>query len=246
MNIIALDTATEILSVGLLVNNKEKIKNSKAQRYYLEVNGGQKHSEAVMDASDSLFRLASFDKKKLDAVACMEGPGSFTGLRIGFAAAKGLAFALGIPIIPIPTLDCMAFPFSHWPGMVLPLIDAKKKAYFTALYGQGKALTSFLDIGLDDLIKIIKETCIMLNKNPSFPALFLTGPAAPLALKGLSEVFPDTVSDCNSERGYASEILLFASKNDTLLHRKDYYEAGPLYIRKSDAELSENMEKHNG
>ena len=225
MNIIAFDTASDVFAAGLSINN-----TITKQKYYIVMDAGQKHSELIMDAADTLLKIAGIAKSELQAAACMEGPGSFTGLRIGFAAVKGLSFALGIPFIPVPTLDCMAHSFSFWPGIVLPIMDAKKNAFFTALYRQGKRFSAYLDIEIDDLIKIITKTC---SKTPS---LLITGPAADLVCKRLSDAFPDTVSNFSSKMGYAAELLNLADKKSILSINQEQFAMGPEYIRKSDVE----------
>jgi tRNA threonylcarbamoyladenosine biosynthesis protein TsaB len=232
VNIIAFDTATDVFSAGLAADKK---------RYFLSVDGGQKHSELIMDAADTLLGIAGIERKNLQAVACMEGPGSFTGLRIGFAAAKGLAFALGIPVIPLPTLDCMAMPYSFWPGIVLPVIDAKKNAFFTALYRQGKRLSGYLDIEIKDLVNAIAEAAEGNN-----PSLLVTGPAAAMVFNRLSESFPNTVSCSPCETGFSAELLNLAIEKVIIGVDTSGYSAGPLYLRKSDAELSKNTDKTDG
>jgi len=239
MTIAAFDTASDILAIGLSKENNNR-------HYYLEINGGQKHSELIMDALDSLLRMAGILKTELDAVACMGGPGSFTGLRIGFAAVKGIALALGIPIIPIPTLDCMAKPFSFWPGTVIPVIDAKKHSVFTAFYRQGKRISNYLDIEIDELQTAVKNVCFCPEQASSDPRLLVTGPAVRLVLPHLYSAFPGTVSDCTCDRGYAVELLNLAAESVILNNSLDNFTTGPLYLRKSDAELNENMEKRNG
>ena len=238
MNTIAFDTATDIFSVGLLINSRPE------KRYYLTVDGGQRHSEVIMDAADSLFRIAGFERENLEAVACMEGPGSFTGLRIGFAAAKGLAFALGIPFIPVPTLDCMACRVAFWPGMVLPVIDAKKNSFFAALYNQGKRLTPYLDIDSETLIKTIKGAGIQQGQTSNL--LLVTGPAVHLVKSGIKEAFTDAVFDSTAGQGYAAELLNLVTEKGIFNTRPADHAAGPMYIRKSDAELNVNMDYKNG
>ncbi|MCL1814973.1 MAG: tRNA (adenosine(37)-N6)-threonylcarbamoyltransferase complex dimerization subunit type 1 TsaB [Treponema sp.] len=232
MTLIAFDTATEVFSIGLAVKNT-------GQRYYLEIAGNQKHSELIMDAADTLLRMAGISKTELKGAACMEGPGSFTGLRIGFAAARGLALALEIPVIPIPTLDCMAAPFSFWPGTVLPLIDAKKNAFFTALYRGGNRISNYLDTSMGELVKTIAA-----NTPASSPSLLLTGPAVSLGLSDLAAAFPESASICTRERGYAAELLNLAIEKGIV--DKGEESSGPLYLRKSDAELKGNMDNQHG
>jgi len=241
MNIIAFDTATDTFALGLAV---EAGTPDKEQRYYLEISGGRRHSELIMDGADTLLRLAGLQKEALDGVACMEGPGSFTGLRIGFATAKGLALALGIPLIPVPTLDCLAAPFSFWPGIVLPVMDAKKSSFFTALYRGGELLGDYLDIDMENLIARVKEAE---PSQPSHNPLLVTGPAAPLAFPGLAAAFPQTALDPAWRRARTTELLNIAIEGgiisaDRLSGSKEgglsSLNSGPMYLRKSDAELN--------
>ena len=218
MNLIAFDTAWDTFSIGLAV---------KKQCYYLELNNGQKHSELIMEGMELVLGMAGIEKTDLQRIACMEGPGSFTGLRIGFATAKGLAFALDLPLIPVPTLDCMAYSYSFWPGIVIPVIDAKKNAYFCALYLQGKRICDYLDSSIEELISLIKD------KNIRHP-LLITGPAASLVFPALNGHFPGTVVTTDNKRGYAAELLILSEKTCILTAEEN---CGPMYLRKSDAEL---------
>jgi tRNA threonylcarbamoyladenosine biosynthesis protein TsaB len=113
--------------------------------WLLEADVGLRHSELSMDCIDTLMRQAALKPEDLNGIVCMGGPGSFTGLRIGFSLAKGLACALNIPFATVPTLDCMVWPLSALPGIVVPVIDAKKGAYFCALYQNGKKLSDDMD-----------------------------------------------------------------------------------------------------
>jgi tRNA threonylcarbamoyladenosine biosynthesis protein TsaB len=254
MNIIAFDTASDIFAVGLSVGLG--LEAEKKQSYYLEINGNKRHSELIMDGADTLLHMAHIEKADINAVACMEGPGSFTGLRIGFAAAKGLALALGIPFIPVPTLDCLAASLSFWPGIVLPLLDAKKNAFFTAMYHKGERLGDYLDIDADQLIFRVKEAQTAL-KDPAentgeYPAPLLTGPAADMAFPTFSAAFPGTALDPARFRSHTAELLNIAVKQYILfMGAKASYEGnralldcGPMYLRKSDAEI--NNTAYNG
>lgn len=92
------------------------------------------HSERLMVAVDRLLGDAGWTAKRLDGLAVSIGPGSFTGLRVGIATAKGLAWALSIPIAAVPTLDALAstLPFADAP--VCPLLDARKNEVYLSLY----------------------------------------------------------------------------------------------------------------
>jgi tRNA threonylcarbamoyladenosine biosynthesis protein TsaB len=230
MVIIGFDTAADTLALGLAVTEE----GSPGKRYYLEIGDGQKHSERIMDAADTLTGLAGLRKETLSAAACMEGPGSFTGLRIGFAAAKGIALALHIPIIPVPTLDCMAAPFSFWPGIVIPVLDAKKSAFFTALYHEGKKISPVMDCTPDELIDVINTRT---TGGQNRAGLLLTGPGAALLYPALAAVFPELCLDPSCRRSRISELLNLAEKRG-IISIFDHINSGPVYVRKSDAELN--------
>ncbi|MCR5502057.1 MAG: tRNA (adenosine(37)-N6)-threonylcarbamoyltransferase complex dimerization subunit type 1 TsaB [Lachnospiraceae bacterium] len=98
------------------------------------VNYKKTHSQTLLPMIDEILRMTELDPETLDAVAVSKGPGSFTGLRIGSAAAKGLAQALNIPIIEIPTLlglACNAFGSDE---IICPIMDARRSQVYTALY----------------------------------------------------------------------------------------------------------------
>src|SRR4030095_16768186 len=99
------------------------------------------HSERLMVAVDRLLADAGWTVTDLEGIAVSVGPGSFTGLRVGIATAKGLAVALGLPVAPVPTLDALAatLPFAAVP--VCPLLDARKGEVYCSLYRwQGEAM----------------------------------------------------------------------------------------------------------
>jgi tRNA threonylcarbamoyladenosine biosynthesis protein TsaB len=202
--------------------------------YYLEIDAGQKHSEILMDGIDELMQRAGLSPEDLEGVVCMEGPGSFTGLRIGFAAAKGLALALGIPMGAVPTLDCMAAPLSPWPGIVLPAMDAKKHAFFTALYREGERISDYMDIDVSSVAAKINEAC---GKGQKIP-LLLTGPDADILKKELCPMTEVRIClDPGYRRGRGRELLEIAQKCLIIKKEGEFVFGGPLYLRKSDAEL---------
>jgi tRNA threonylcarbamoyladenosine biosynthesis protein TsaB len=180
----------------------------------------------------------------------MKGPGSFTGLRIGFAAVKGMALGLNIPWAALPTLDCMALPHSSWPGFVLPVIDARKKSFFTALYKNGSSgpagvaaqelLTGYLDIDAGCIGRLVAQYM----GNEKIPVL-LTGPDGELLNNQLKDFLPDDLFPlihvdhhlCGG-RGYARELLEIGVKQNLPEQKKGDPAEGPLYLRKSDAELN--------
>jgi tRNA threonylcarbamoyladenosine biosynthesis protein TsaB len=210
-----------VLSTGLLAGEAF---------FGAEARAGQKHSELIMDMAAYLLKSAGIEPEELDAAACMRGPGSFTGLRIGFAAVKGLSLALGVPFVSVPTLDCIAWTYNVWPGIVVPALDAKKKAFFTALYRSGTALTPYLDAGVEEIRALVAGN---LHANES---VLLTGPGGETLASLLDGggVF-QTALDPAAGRGRVWELLKLAEIS--IVQGVAEKNPGPLYIRKSDAEL---------
>ena len=99
------------------------------------------HSETLLPMIDEILTMTGTSPKELSMIAVSEGPGSFTGLRIGAAAAKGLAMALEIPIIPVPTLDAIAYQLAGSACLLCPLMDARRGEVYAGLYAfQGTEL----------------------------------------------------------------------------------------------------------
>jgi len=222
MNIIAIDTAAEKFSTALAKEN---------DTWLMEVSAGMRHSELIMDCIDALMKKAELRPEDLSAVVCMGGPGSFTGLRIGFALAKGLAISLNIPFAPLPTLDCIAWPFSSWPGIVIPVIDAKKSAFFCAMYSGGKKLCQDMDVSAIEILS--NEKLVMSNEK-----LLFVGPGTELLherLSELSEPIPANIIFGKDLRYGNAETLLKMAKNnpDIFADSEKNLMSGPEYIRKS-------------
>ncbi len=126
MRVLAIDTSTMAGGVALLEDSRV------VGESLLDVR--TTHSERLMLAVDRALADAGWQPESLDAFAVAVGPGSFTGLRIGLAAVKGLAFALGRPIAAVPTLDAMAAALPWTTRPVCPVLDARKNEVYACLY----------------------------------------------------------------------------------------------------------------
>jgi tRNA threonylcarbamoyladenosine biosynthesis protein TsaB len=222
MNILAFDSSSHILSVAL---------ETETQLLHEEIDKVYGHSEYLMECADGLCKTAGIRPADLNLVACMKGPGSFTGLRIGFSAAKGIALAMGIPLIAVPTLDCIAYPFFFFLGLVLPVLDAKKGCFFAAFYREGKRLTDFLDESPGELLIITSK--IMTSADEP---VFLTGAGAKLFLSKDFNFVKNINLDGEFAGGRARELLKMAK--DAKLYAASDIDGAPVYLRKSDAELN--------
>ena len=108
-----------------------------------------------------MLKNADLSLAACDAIAVAVGPGSFTGIRIGVAAAKGLAFGAGIPVIGVSTLEAMAAGLAHWDGLVICAMDARRQqvynANFLAKVGTLTRLTEDRAIALSELVKEVEN-----------------------------------------------------------------------------------------
>ena len=96
------------------------------------------HSENLHDFISKALDIAKISKSQLDAIAVSRGPGSYTGLRIGVSAAKGLCFALDIPLISVDTLQAFAFQVNEDCRFIIPMLDARRMEVYTCVFDQHK------------------------------------------------------------------------------------------------------------
>ena len=221
MNLLAIDAACSVLCVAV---------SRDRDYYYAQTEAGMKHSELVMDLINAQMEKAGLKPADLNGVLCMGGPGSFTGLRIGFSIAKGLALSLGIPFAPVPTLECIAYSVI---GLSLPVIKARKDAYFFALFNDGKRITADGDGAIGQITGVIRE------KTRENEKLNITGPASAEVFAALpEEIKPFCIYSCDN-KGYAPKLINIAKdKNLFYTDNTAFLYAGPEYIRKTDAEIN--------
>lgn len=125
--ILSIETTTTNCSVSLS-------KNGETLHLKEDDNNGFSHAEKLHVYIDEVLTSARLTIKDLDAIAVSKGPGSYTGLRIGVSAAKGLCFALNIPLIAIPTLEALAHQVKKDEGFIAPVLDARRMEVYSAVY----------------------------------------------------------------------------------------------------------------
>lgn len=113
------------------------------------MNDKKTHSQTLLPMLDAVAKLLNLDLNTLDGIAVSAGPGSFTGLRIGSATAKGLGLALGKPLISVPTLDALAYNLWGSAALVCPIMDARRNQVYTGLYD------------VSEKLRVLKASCAM-------------------------------------------------------------------------------------
>lgn len=231
MKILALDSSGLVASVAVV--EEDSLCGEFTMNYK------KTHSQTLLPMLDELVKMIELDLNTIDAIAVSGGPGSFTGLRIGSATAKGLGLALDKPLIHVPTVDALAYNLYGHGQLVCPLMDARRNQTYTGLYEfteEGmQSLRKQCAVGIDEIISCINET--------GRPVTFL-GDGVPVFTGYIAEhcSVPYDFAPVHMNRQRAASVGALA---------EEYYRAGrletaeehaPDYLRLSQAER-ERMEK---
>jgi len=174
--ILAFETSENICGVCIYFSDDKYFSSS--------INLKHSHSEKIFELTDFLFKTASIKPVELDSIAVSEGPGSFTGLRIGFSAAKGIAYGANLPILPVPTYEAFALQLSS----VLKENDEfiisnrvnKEEVYFTRFQIRGNnyifaedltILTKELFVKKSEGCRVFGNSVVLLNKQVEYPSV---------------------------------------------------------------------------
>ena len=180
MLILAFETSAKAGSVALLEDGRLL-----GESY---CNTGLTHSQTLMTMTEDLLKNCGYAPKDVQAVAVAAGPGSFTGVRIGVAAAKGFAWGAELPCYGVSTLEAMALQLGIHDGYVLPVMDARRSQVYNALFrvrqGEMERICDDRAISLEELAQEIK--------NLDAP-IFLVGDGSLLCYNTLKETVPALV-----------------------------------------------------
>lgn len=153
MKVLAIDSSGLVASVAVVTDD------DLISEY--TINYKKTHSQTLLPMMEEMNKTIELDINSIDAIAVAAGPGSFTGLRIGAATAKGMALALNKPIISIPTLDGLAYNIYNNNAIICPILDARRNQVYTALYNYKKyklnRISDYLAINIDELIELLNE-----------------------------------------------------------------------------------------
>ena len=174
MKLLVLDSSGLVASVALIEDD----------RLIAEYTTGNKlnHSQTLLPMLDEVTKMTSFNIESIDAIAAAMGPGSFTGLRIGAATAKGLGLALHKPIIPVPTVDGLAYQLFGAAHLICPMMDARRKQVYTGFY---RFHGAEMEVVKAQCAQSVEDTLIQLKEYKE-PVIFL-GDGVPVYRKEIEE-----------------------------------------------------------
>ncbi|MBR5126646.1 MAG: tRNA (adenosine(37)-N6)-threonylcarbamoyltransferase complex dimerization subunit type 1 TsaB [Oscillospiraceae bacterium] len=224
MLILAFETTAKAGSVALLEDGKLL-----AESYQ---NTGLTHSQTLMVMAEDMLKASGKTMSDVTAVAVAAGPGSFTGVRIGVAAAKGLSWGGQIPCYGVSTLEAMALTLGIWQGYVCPVMDARRSQVYNALFSVNNGIVERIAedraIALSDLARELA-----LLEGP----IFLVGDGSTLTYNTLHESIPALVLPPEHRMHQrASGVALAAADKIAAGEPGDGAALTPNYLRLSQAE----------
>lgn len=153
MKILALDSSGLVASVA--VTEDDNLLGE------YTINYKKTHSQTLLPMLDEVAKMIELDLKTVDVIAVSAGPGSFTGLRIGSATAKGLALALDKKIVSVPTVDALAYNIWNCTDVICPLMDARRQQTYTGLYtfedGRMQTLLPQCVVQIEEIINKVND-----------------------------------------------------------------------------------------
>lgn len=219
MNVLVFDTATETLVVAAADGD------SWAAQY---AHCGLQHAAQLAPCIARVTAQLGLKAAEVALIGVGIGPGSFTGVRIGLATAKGMAAAGAAKLVGISGLDALAYSRRHAPGLVVPLIDARKRRFYAACYREGRRVGPYLDQRPAELAAALQAAAA-----PD-EAVLLTGPAAAQFAAGLGGALQSRWLVDAELPAPAPRSLLELTIRGTPTPAA---EVTPLYLRQSEAEL---------
>lgn len=202
------------------------------------VNYKKTHSQTLLPMLDEVRKMLDFDMESIDAIAVASGPGSFTGLRIGSATAKGLGFALDKPIVEVPTLEGLAYNLCGAKSLVCPLIDARRNQVYTGVYvfegNVPRAVEAQAAVDISDIVGTLNE---MGQRETGTEVIFL-GDGVPVYRDKIEEglKIPFSYAPASANRQRAGSVAALGAVYFAQGKAVPAGEHRPEYLRKSQAE----------
>lgn len=232
MKILAIEASSLVCSTAILTDDIITAEYT--------INNKVTHSQTLLPMIDEICKMTDTDVSEFDAIAVSGGPGSFTGLRIGSATAKGLAYALNVPVVNVPTLEAMAYNFYGTDKVICPIMDARRNQVYTGIYSfENNGLSIYLDSSAMDIMELIPKL-----QEIDKPVIF-TGDGIPVFRDIIDKELktPHEYGRAGFNRQRASSVALLGAELYKAGKTEKAEEHLPEYLRMSQAER-ERMEKN--
>ena len=226
MKIIAIDSSGLVATVAIATEDSITAEYT--------INHKKTHSQTLLPMLSAISDMTELDLDTVDAIAVAAGPGSFTGLRIGSATAKGLGLAMKKPIIEVPTVDALAMNMWGIADVICPIMDARRSQVYTGLYefGDDNELITLHEQYAEDISVVVSEI-----NDIGRPVTFL-GDGVPVYMEVIEKIIkvPVRFAPSHMNRQRAGALACLAAR---------YYKEGktvsaadhkPQYLRVSQAE----------
>ena len=220
MNILAIDTSNHVLGIAIVKDNKPIGE--------MKTNLAKNHSVRLMPAIDQLMRDVSITPDELDQIVVAKGPGSYTGVRIGLATAKSMAWALEIPVLGVSSLEVLAYQGRFFNGYICPFFDARRGLVYSAVYewknGQPEVVYKEENLLMADLLESLAKE--------DKPVLFLSPDI---------DIYMEAI---NTQLADASHLVLAGTRKQA----EPTHALTPNYLRLAEAEakwLKQQKEQQN-
>ncbi len=230
MKILAVDTSSKICTVSILEDNNVILEK--------HTDDEKTHSQNLMPLIDEVFKETNLSLDDIDLLACSQGPGSFTGIRIGLATIKAFADSKNIPTVGVTSLESLAYNIQST-GLIVSLIDAKNEnVYYSMFCNNGTEYSQIGDYKADSIHKILDELLIYDDK------LLFVGDAS----KIYHDEIQKYITNCefaNDDQNVQTSISV--GKSAYAKYQKGQYGDSnsllPIYLKKSQAERALDGEK---
>lgn len=223
MKLLVMDTSGPVCGVAVMEDEKVLCEYTAQNR--------NTHSANLMPMAEAALQSAGKTIGEMDAIAAVTGPGSFTGVRIGVATAKGLAHGAGIPCIPVDALEALSISAGGFDGVICPIQDARAGQVYGAAFRDGERMTADEPLKLEDFLEKI------LPLGEQF--LFL-GDGVPVHRERILEILGEkavfTPAHLNYLRPSAAGVLALRSET-----RTDYLNLQATYLRPPNAQKNKKL-----
>ena len=225
MKILALDSSAVVGSVALC-------EDTRMVAHYT-LNTGNTHSQTLLPMIESALKSAEWEIDDLDLLAVSQGPGSFTGVRIGISTVKGLAFGKNIPCAGVSTLEALAYNLRYFNGILCPVMNARRNQVYNALFECKDGVITRLCEDRAIALEALDEQLAAMGESP----IYLAGDGYDLSvsqLKSCVDRIRTTPVLLRVQNGYSvAQVALELYRNG---HQVTDSELLPVYLRLSQAE----------